>query len=444
MATFPSIIDSFTTHADGDVIYAADINVIQNAVVACETLLGTTGTLDDTTVTYKLANVSGGDQAVGAAQTVVLTNKTLGSGTTVLLGSDATGDIYYNGGSGTLTRLGIGSNAQVLTVVGGALAWATPTSVANASYSVLGVVQGLTDAATSGLVLSSGVISVNYGTGANQIVKLDGSSKLPAVDGSALTNLPSAVFHQKLQFFSATGAEYAVQNSTSETNGNVIYIASYGNTSNWVISRYTKDSTTGQYYCTHSITTIKVASNTPFSLAVLGSNLYLFTRVGGTAAITRFLSADLTGETNMTISGTSFASGLSAWSDGTSLYVYESSGVFRQYSVSGTTATNVTTITYTSSGISRGAISNGSKLWLIDDQNSPTIRQYPVAGGAAGSSLALNNWGSGGGGQVYVNQDYTHLTFNKASVLGLIIPHTENSPTAIVGTVDEIIPITAP
>jgi hypothetical protein len=33
---------------------------------------------------------------------------------------------------------------------------------------------------------------VDAGTGANQIVQLDGSSRLPAVDGSQLTNLPSA------------------------------------------------------------------------------------------------------------------------------------------------------------------------------------------------------------------------------------------------------------
>lgn len=47
----------------------------------------------------------------------------------------ATGDIYYRNGSGYFTRLGIGSTAQQLTVVGGAPAWApmvevhTPTAV---------------------------------------------------------------------------------------------------------------------------------------------------------------------------------------------------------------------------------------------------------------------------------------------------------------------------
>lgn len=60
-------------------------------------------------------------------------------------------------------------------------------SALDSSYSVKGVVQFSTDAATSGISVSAGVASVNSGTSANQIVKLDGSAKLPAVDGSALT-----------------------------------------------------------------------------------------------------------------------------------------------------------------------------------------------------------------------------------------------------------------
>src|SRR5262249_17729280 len=39
------------------------------------------------------------------------------------------------------------------------------------------------------IVVDASGINVNVGTGANQVVQLDGSSKLPAVDGSALVNL---------------------------------------------------------------------------------------------------------------------------------------------------------------------------------------------------------------------------------------------------------------
>jgi hypothetical protein len=57
--------------------------------------------------TYTLPDVAGTVTLIAATQT--LTNKTLGSGTVVTLGSDATGDIYYNGGSGVFTRLGAGA-----------------------------------------------------------------------------------------------------------------------------------------------------------------------------------------------------------------------------------------------------------------------------------------------------------------------------------------------
>ena len=82
-----------------------------------------------------------------------------------------------------------GAAGQVLSNDGsGVLSWSS-IATGDASYTAKGVVQGLTDAATSGLTIASGVISVNSGTGPNQIVKLDASSKLPAVDGSALANL---------------------------------------------------------------------------------------------------------------------------------------------------------------------------------------------------------------------------------------------------------------
>lgn len=45
-------------------------------------------------------------------------------GVTTTLGSDATGDIYYRNSGGVLTRLGIGSSTQVLTVTGGLPVWA--------------------------------------------------------------------------------------------------------------------------------------------------------------------------------------------------------------------------------------------------------------------------------------------------------------------------------
>jgi len=50
------------------------------------------------------------------------------SGTKLLLGSDATGDMYYRNSSGYLTRLAAGTNGHVLTLSGGIPSWAAPSS----------------------------------------------------------------------------------------------------------------------------------------------------------------------------------------------------------------------------------------------------------------------------------------------------------------------------
>lgn len=50
----------------------------------------------------------------------------------------------------------------------------------------------------------------------------------------------------------------------------------------------------------------------------------------------------------MTISGTAWTSGQTAFANGTDLYVYTTTNQFYRYTVSGTTITNAATITYTS------------------------------------------------------------------------------------------------
>lgn len=137
-------IDSFPTHATGDVIQASYDNNEQDAIVALETKVGVNGSAVSSTHDYKLSGVTGSDKAVSKTGTETLTNKTLSTGSKVLVGSDATGDIYYNGGSGTITRLAVGSAGQVLTIAAGVPSYATPTAVVNGSTSVAGVYQEAT------------------------------------------------------------------------------------------------------------------------------------------------------------------------------------------------------------------------------------------------------------------------------------------------------------
>lgn len=79
---------------------------------------------------------AGTDTVVGVAAVQTLTGKSLVAssdiigGVSMSLGADGTGDIYYRNAGGILTRLGIGSSTNLLTVSGGLPAWAAAPSTA--------------------------------------------------------------------------------------------------------------------------------------------------------------------------------------------------------------------------------------------------------------------------------------------------------------------------
>lgn len=80
--------------------------------------------------THASTHATGGGDALTAADigaAAASHTHTIGAWT-ITLGSDATGDIYYRNSSGVLTRLGIGSSGQVLSVSGGLPAWAAAAS----------------------------------------------------------------------------------------------------------------------------------------------------------------------------------------------------------------------------------------------------------------------------------------------------------------------------
>jgi len=101
------------------------------------------GTLSVDTNTYLTGNqtitLSGDVSGSGATSiTATLGNIPANVGTT--LGSDATGDLYYRNSGGKLTRLGIGSSNQVLTVVGGLPSWQPSGGAVTSVFGRTGVV----------------------------------------------------------------------------------------------------------------------------------------------------------------------------------------------------------------------------------------------------------------------------------------------------------------
>ena len=128
------------------------------------------------------------DTLVGRATTDTLTNKTLTSPalTTPTISTLTTnGDLLYGTGSGALSRLGIGSSAQVLTVASGLPSWATP---AGGGGKVLQVVQGT----TSTVVYSGSTTFVDTGLTATITPTLATSKVLVFVSQNGVNKNTSA------------------------------------------------------------------------------------------------------------------------------------------------------------------------------------------------------------------------------------------------------------
>ncbi|MBI2597071.1 VCBS repeat-containing protein [Candidatus Daviesbacteria bacterium] len=80
-----------------------------------------------------ITDLTGTNLTVSSGALSVASSPTL-TGLTLNLGSDATGDILYRNSGGTLSRLGIGSVDQVLTVSAGLPAWAASQSGASSQW----------------------------------------------------------------------------------------------------------------------------------------------------------------------------------------------------------------------------------------------------------------------------------------------------------------------
>lgn len=139
-----------------------------------------------------------------------ITTGTLGSGAKILVGSDATGDIYYNGGSGAITRLGIGATSKMMTVVSGLPAWSAYTLAAPGTSGNLLQSDGTNW--TSVAASSSGAWTTLSGatlTGPNTITGTTTNTLKFLFDGLATAITPD-------------GAGLWLKNSTAATSGATI------------------------------------------------------------------------------------------------------------------------------------------------------------------------------------------------------------------------------
>ena len=105
---------AITSPQEGQFAFTKDTNGLWYYDGAAWVASGATGDIEGVTAGV---GISGG----GTSGTVTVTNSMATAITT-------NGDVIYGTGSGTFTRLGIGSTSQVLTVTGGVPVWATPAS----------------------------------------------------------------------------------------------------------------------------------------------------------------------------------------------------------------------------------------------------------------------------------------------------------------------------
>jgi hypothetical protein len=196
----------------------------------------------------------------------------------------------------------------------------------------------------------------------------------------------------------------------------------------YYISRYAVDNKI--WYRTHLVT-LSWNGSINNTITILGSYVYVYgvDTSGPTVKVARLNLADLTSETNMTISGGTPSSSDTArniHNDGTFLYLSDPAvtGRSKKYSVSGTTITFSSNIDYTGMGWDEGIYNDGTYLYQVRNLSSVlNIVKWTMATGGAALSTTTRAFNS-------------HLT----SELGAgVIPYSATAFwVALSGTVDAL------
>lgn len=196
---------------------------------------------------------------------------------------------------------------------------------------------------------------------------------------------------------------------TSDSTGSVFY-ATYqdSNSSTLYIFRMTKD-VNGILTITHE-TSLTIGSGNYGDPVIIGNYLYISTLIGGVASLRRYSNTDLSGVTSMTFSGTS-TNGI-CFTDGTDIYINYNPTSFYRYTISGTTVTNVGSVSFTSLPSSSGAIfSDGVNVWNTNTSSGAiTLKKYLISGGSSTASSTFN----------YYSNTYNPYTFFNETNGGMV------------------------
>lgn len=273
--------------------------------------------------------------------------------------------------------------------------------------------------------------------------------------GTSSTNAASTAFvgtaiaantqiQQQLNLITGTDTNYATNFSvTMNTAGTILVVSCLLSTQFVKTFRFARDTTTGLFIMTAagSFTTV-TGTLSNGCVMIAGSYVYAAYVDNGVSKLTRFDLADLANSTAMTYSGTAPTTMVAGHSDGTDLYIYTATTNFYRYTISGTTATNAATISYTGlTDPSFGSTSDGTSVWISNATaaGAVTILKYPLAGGAStGSATYRFNY------DIYPNYSTIKFFNYKSGVLGIAQANTIASAAAVTGTEVRILGITTP
>lgn len=172
------------------------------------------------------------------------------------------------------------------------------------------------------------------GSSASKVLRQDAAGKI-ALALFDIDKMPAHYFTQAIPG-PTQGASQGTA-SGSDATGDTIFIHHNNATE---LYRYARDSATGAYIQTHKVNVTTPVPNGVFgSIVVIGIYVYLFTRGATNVKVYRYLAADLTGETDMTVPVLAAGSSVLAWTNGTDMWlvVANSNTTSRKWTISGTT-----------------------------------------------------------------------------------------------------------
>ncbi|MFP5260991.1 MAG: hypothetical protein ACLGJB_03695 [Blastocatellia bacterium] len=352
---------------------------------------------------------------VGTTDTQTLTNKTVDGATPTEIGylSGVTSAIQtqLNAKEGTITQLAVTKGGT-----------------------------GVGTLAAHGVLIGNGTgnVAVTGAGTAGQVFTSNGASADPTFQAISVT------FPQILPGIVSSDAGVSTIDAGSVNGGisasNDLYIVG-GKTSAASLMKFVKDSVSGAWVYSGVSSALGLTPTGPLNVTAMGSYVYVtYQSTSNTFRLYRLDIGTLANITLMTVSGTAPSSnqGNPIFNDGTYLYISDGATItnLKQYSISGTTATFVSTISFTAF-TNAGAWCDGTSVYQL--QSGTTIKKWALTGGAASSSTTTSNIAALGIGTYAVVGIGT-------TMLGLMVGdlYMASNGTTITGSRIHFVPVTKP